>query len=163
MSASNYPRRIFLDTNVYIIGAAVVDSPEAVIINWLGFTGRPVEPIEVIVSDALFSQILRVARRLQGKDWSGQIITRIWQGMNVNYVFYDDQEVQTLLQANLIPREDVTIFLSAKAGNADCFVSANRELVRTLAQEMGAFECLYAAEFVEKYIQVSAGGKENNG
>lgn len=154
---SSYPRRIFLDTNVYIIGAAVADSPEAAILNWLGFAGQPVEPsvepIEVIVSDALFGQILRVAKRLQGKDWSGQILTRIWQGMNVNYVLFDDQEVQAVIQANQIPREDVTIYLSAKAGKADCFVSANRELVRILAREVGVFECLYAAEFVQKYMQ----------
>ena len=153
--ASNYPQRLFLDTNVYIIGAAVEDSPEAAILNWLGFAGQPAAPVEVIVSDALFGQILRVARRLQGKDWGGQILARIWQGMNVNYVLFDDQEVQVLIQANQIPREDVTIYLSAKAGNADCFVSANRELVRVLAREVGTFECLYAAEFVEKYIQRS--------
>jgi len=149
----NLPQRIFLDTNVYIIGAAFADSPEAVILNWLGFGGQPIIPIEVIVSDALFGQILRVAKRLQGKDWGGQILANIWQGMNVNYVLIDEDEVQSLLEANQIPREDVTIYLSAKAGKADCFISANRELVRVLAAEVGTFACLYAPECVEKYIQ----------
>lgn len=146
------PRRLFLDTNVYIIGAALDDSPEALILNWAGFAGQPTEPVEVVVSDALFGQILRVAKRLQGKDWGGRILAHIWQGMNVAYVVLDDAQVKELLAAGVIPREDVDIYLTAKTGEADCFVSANRELVRVLAGQTGAFECLFAAEFVAKYI-----------
>ncbi|MCA9946772.1 MAG: hypothetical protein KC449_24995 [Anaerolineales bacterium] len=146
------PLRLFLDTNVYIIGAAIEDSPEAVILNWAGFAGKPDQEVEIIVSDALFSQILRVAKRVRGKDWGGEILAYIWQGMNVTYVLLDEFEIKNLLSANVIPREDVDIYLTAKVGKADCFVSANRELVRVLAQQTGAFECLFAAEFVTKYI-----------
>ncbi len=148
------PRRLFLDTNVYIIGAALDDSPEALILNWAGFAGQPAKPVEIVVSNALFGQILRVAKRLRGKDWGGEILAHIWQGMNVAYVMLDDDEIKELLAAGVIPREDVDIYLTAKVGKADCFVSANRELVRVLAQQTGAFECLFAAEFVAKYINL---------
>ena len=146
------PLRLFLDTNVYIIGAAIDDSPEAAILNWAGFAGKPANPVEIVVSDALFGQILRVAKRLRGKDWGGEILARIWQGMNVAYVVLDNDEIKNLLAANVIPREDVDIYLTAKTGRADCFVSANRELVRVAAAQTGAFECLYAPEFVAKYL-----------
>lgn len=146
------PQRIFLDTNVYIVGAALADSPEAAILDWAGFAGQPDAPVEIIVSDALFGQILQVAKRLQGKDWGGEILAHIWQGMNVQYVLIDNVERQSIAEAGVIPREDIDIFLTAKAGEADCFVSANRELVRVLAQQTGAFECLFAPEFVAKYI-----------
>jgi predicted nucleic acid-binding protein len=146
------PTRIFLDTNVFIIGAALADSPEAMILKWAGFAGESVEPVEIIVSDALFGQILRVAKRVQGKDWGGEILARIWQGMNVQYVLLDERDIQALVQKNIVPREDVEIYLTAKAGKAECFISANRELIRVLARESGAFECLDAAEFVSKYI-----------
>lgn len=146
------PHRIFLDTNVYIVGAALDDSPEAVILNWAGFAGQPTEAVEIIVSDVLFGQILRVAKRLQGKDWGGEILARIWQGMNVQYVVINGDEIEALTEAGAIPREDIEIYLTAKAGKADCFISANRELIRVLAQETGAFECLFAPEFIAKYI-----------
>lgn len=84
------PLRLFLDTNVYIIGAAIEDSPEAVILNWAGFAGKPDQEVEIIVSNALFSQILRVAKRVRGKDWGGEILAYIWQGMNVTYVLLDE-------------------------------------------------------------------------
>lgn len=55
--------RVFLDTNVYIVGAAIAHSPEAAILVWLSESKTP-----VIVSKELIEQIARVARRLQGKD-----------------------------------------------------------------------------------------------
>lgn len=146
------PQRIFLDTNVYIVGAALADSPEAAILHWLGFASKPAESVEIIVSDALFGQILRVAKRLRGKDWGGEILAHIWRGMNVDYVVLDDDEIKKLLADDVIPHEDVDIYLTAKTGRAGCFVSANRKLVQVLAKQTGAFECLSAPEFVAKYI-----------
>ncbi len=148
------PLRLFLDTNIYIIGAALDDSPEARILNWAGFAGEPEQPVEIVVSDALFGQILRVAKRLQGKDWGGEILAYIWRGMNVDYVILDSDEIKILLADGVIPREDVDIYLTAKTGRVDCFVSANRELVQVLAAQTGAFECLSAPEFVAKYMEV---------
>ena len=146
------PKSIFLDTNVFIIGASSPDSPEAAILDWAGFGASGIPPVEVIASDALFKQILRVARRLRGKDWGGEIVARIWQGMNVRYVLIDPEEAKRLLRQGTIPREDVEIYLTSKAGGADCFISANRELVRVLADRQGDFEYLDAEAFVAKYL-----------
>jgi hypothetical protein len=58
----NRPGRICLDTNVYLVGAVQVASPEAKILRWLGFEGQ--DPgAEVVVSEALFAQLQRVSRR----------------------------------------------------------------------------------------------------
>jgi predicted nucleic acid-binding protein len=60
--------RIFLDTNVYIIGAADSESYEAKILNWLGFDESQSAKVEVIISEELIEQILRVSKRLRNKD-----------------------------------------------------------------------------------------------
>ncbi len=48
--------RIFLDTNVYIIGAAIPDSYERQILNWVGFEGKKASLVETVVSQELFKQ-----------------------------------------------------------------------------------------------------------
>lgn len=149
------PKRIFLDTNIYIIGAATEDTPEAQILDWAGFGGDETErdqQVEVILSEALIEQITRVACRLQHKDWAGEILTAIWQSMNVRFIVLDPNEVQKLEAQGVIPREDVTVFLSAKAGAADCFVSANHKLIRALAERDGDFLCFTPKEFVAEVV-----------
>ncbi len=146
------PGRIFLDTNIYIIGSAVTDSPEAIILDWAGFAKPELPPVEVVFSDVLKEQILRVARRLRGKDWGGEIISRIWQGMKVRYVLLDLNDIERMVQGEKIPREDIEIYLTARIGEAGCFVSANRELVQALAMQKGSFECLEPEAFVAKYL-----------
>ncbi len=147
------PRRIFLDTNIYILGAILPDSFEAAILEWLGFFDPRETGAEVIVSDALFQQILRVARRVQNKDLGGELLARLWRNLSVRYVFLEEQDVQGLFDADRLPREDVTVFLTARAGEADCFVSANHKLIRILAAESNLFECLTPQEFVAKYLE----------
>lgn len=149
---SERPERVFLDTNVYIIGAAIADSHEAAILNWAGFDGSKASEIEVVVSDALFRQIRAVARRLRHKDWAGEILMRIWRNMSVRFVIVDPQESAELDSLAAIPREDVEIFLAAREGEVDCLVSANRELVRAAAAETGAFVCLTPEEFVDRFL-----------
>lgn len=63
--------RIFLDTNVYIVGVADIESIEWRILQWLGFDGSQPAQAEVVVSAELIAQILRVGKRLYGKDWAG--------------------------------------------------------------------------------------------
>lgn len=144
--------RLFLDTNVYIVGAALPDTPEAAILSWAGFDGTPAPSVEVIVSEALFEQIRAVARRLQDKDWAGEILMRIWRYLTVRFVIVDPEESARLIEQGAIPREDVDIFLAARQGEADVFVSSNRELVRTAATQTGAFRCLSPEEFVSHYL-----------
>lgn len=148
------PQRVFLDTNVYIVGAAIPDSDEAAILSWAGFDGSQAPGAEVVVSDALFRQIRAVARRLRHKDWAGEILMRIWRYMSVRFVIIKPEEGADLGAAAAIPREDVEIFLAAREGGVDCFVSANRELVRAVAAKTGDFDCLMPEEFVSRFLRL---------
>jgi predicted nucleic acid-binding protein len=150
-----HPQRIFLDTNVFIIGVALAGTPEAAILDWAGFGPPRKADVVILASDALFQQIARVARRLRGKDWGGEIIGRIWRNMVVDYVLVDDGEIRRLEAEGNVPREDVTVYLTALNGHADCFVSANHELVKALAGQAGSFECLTPSQFVAKYLDAA--------
>jgi len=138
--------RVFVDTNVYIVGATLPGCPEEVILGWLNQSR-----IEVIISRELIEQVSRVARRLQGKDWSGEVLSLLW-GLNIVYVEPDDEAARQSAAQNGIPREDIELYLAARAGQAQCFVSANHELVRALAERTGEFECLTPEEFVARHI-----------
>jgi hypothetical protein len=61
-------KRVFLNTNVYIIGAANLNSNEGKILQWLGFVEKRADAPIIILSEETVLQILCVARRLQGKD-----------------------------------------------------------------------------------------------
>lgn len=50
-----------------------------------------------------------------------------------------------------IPREDIGIYLTALRGQAECFVSANHELVQRAAARPFLFECFTPQEFLRKY------------
>lgn len=147
-------RQLFLDTNVYIIGSVVRNSDEGSILEWLGFFERQGDSPTVLVSEALIEQILRVGRRVGGKDYGGELITRLWENLSVQHVTLDEQELQDMYAEGSIPREDVPIFLTAHTGRAECFVSANYKLIKALAINKQLFECLTPAEFIAKYIEV---------
>jgi len=146
------PELIFLDTNVYLIGAVDLNSYEGQILQWLGWETQGNDGIEVVISDELIDQISRVAKRLKNKDWAGEIIGRIWQKLKVRYVQIDDFVWAKMESEGVIPREDIGVYLTAKAGQSQYFVSANHKLIRILAQETGEFECLTPFEFVSKYL-----------
>jgi predicted nucleic acid-binding protein len=146
------PSRIFLDTNVYIIGAVDAKSAEACILHWLGFRQHRPDAPEVIVSEELLNQIRRVARRLKDKEWGGQILARIWQNFQIQYVLVDPDEIERLATNSTIPKEDIGVYLTARNGQATCLVSANHKLIRTLVGRTGEFECLTPSEFVASYI-----------
>ena len=146
------PQRIFLDTNVYIIGAADSTSAEFRVLKWVGFAEHRPDAPEVVVSEELFQQIRRVGRRLDSKEWAGQILARIWQNLQLQYVLVDQVEIEQMAQTNTIPKEDIGVYLTARNGQADCFVSANHKLIRVLAQRTGEFACLTPAEFVTAHI-----------
>jgi len=145
--------RVFFDTNVYIIGAADPNSYESRLLQWVGFGEEESSSVEVVVSEELFDQILRVAKRLHNKDWGGELLGRIWQNLNVCYVLLDADEFSKVEALDVIPREDVGVYLTAKTGKAQCFVSANHELIRALAKKTGEFECLTPKEFANKYLE----------
>jgi len=148
----NPPSRVFLDTNVFIIGAAYEDGAEAKILRWLGYGEENASSVEVVVSQDLFQQILRVGKRLKNKDWGAQIVGHLWNDLNLVYVLVNQEEVEEVLRQGKVPREDITVYLAARNGLAQCFVSSNHVLIRALCQQTGEFECLTPQEFAEKYF-----------
>lgn len=144
--------RVFLDTNVYIIGAADPESAEWQILHWLGFNGGQSALAEVVISTELIEQILRVARRLRGKDWAGSIVNRMWQNLKLRYVLINEQDFEALEMLNRLPREDIGVYLTAKKGAAECFVTSNHELIRAVVAETKDFQCLRPESFVNKYL-----------
>ena len=129
------PKRILLDTNVFIIGAAAPTSDAGKILAWAGYGRQRPASVEVIFSEDLLDQIRRVARRIGNKDWAGEILNQVWHGMNVHFVMLDLDELRRLMEKGPIPSEDAGIYLTALAGEAECFVSTNRAFVRAAAAE----------------------------
>jgi predicted nucleic acid-binding protein len=154
----NQLSRIFLDTNIYIVGAADNQSYEGLILEWLGFWQQNASGVEVVISQELLEQIARVAKRLQNKDWAGELIGRVWQNLKIHYVFLEDQALTELEKQAIIPREDISVYLTAKVGEAECFVSANHVLIRSLVKDTQEFECLTPKMFVQQYLHDSNSG-----
>lgn len=144
--------KIFLDTNVYIIGQLKPDSQEEIILQWLGFFNSIKQSqIKIIISKELINQILRVSKRVKGKDWGSKIVDQIWQNLDCLFIPETDEmnvKANELLANQLIPREDIYIYLTALLGEADCFISSNRELIKAIAD----FECLTPNDFINKYL-----------
>ena len=145
-------RRIFLDTNVLIIGDADKQSPESIILEALGYRGKsPSLTAEIVFSDELVDQIRRVSKYLYGKQQAGQIMANLWHWLNIYYLPSTidwRQDQLALINNQTIPSEDIEIYLTAKYGQADCFVSGNRKLLTTIAE----FDCLTPSEFINKYL-----------
>jgi predicted nucleic acid-binding protein len=146
------PACLFLDTNVFIIGFADSNSAEFKILQWAGIGQKKAAEVEIVVSAELLEQISRVAKRLENKDWSGQILGRIWRDLSLRYVVLDTTEFFKVEVAGSIPREDISVYLTAKTGKAECFISSNHELLRSIVKKTGEFECLTPKQFVEKYF-----------
>lgn len=144
--------RLFLDTNIFIIGDADKTSEESLILESLGYRNKtPILSSEIILSDELLDQIRRVGKYLYGKDQAGLLISNLWRWFNIFYVpsTLDWREERlNLLNSKIIPSEDIEIYLSAKYGEATCFVSRNRKLINAIAD----FECLATNDFINKYL-----------
>lgn len=147
------PSRVFLDTNIYIVGVANSNSAEWKILQWLGFESRRSDAAEVVISAEVIEQILRVAKRLKNKDWAGSVVARIWQNLTLRYVLVDEPGFKQPGSFEWLPREDMGVYLTAKFGEADCFVSSNHELIRAIVAETGEFECLKPEDFVSRYLE----------
>lgn len=150
-SKSSLPKSIFLDTNIYILGALDLASDENKILSLLINDENSDRQTRVIFSQELIDQILRVGKRLQNKDWSSGLLTRLWQQLQVDFIFVEDQDIQAIANAGIIPREDAGIYLTAKQGKAQCFVSRNYKLIRALVEQTEEFECFTPIEFLQKY------------
>jgi predicted nucleic acid-binding protein len=145
------PFRIFLDTNIYIIGIGQPDSSEASILRWVSDRVSQ-SSAQLIISAILLREISRVATRLNHKDWAGQIINDIWTTLNPEQVTIAPEEFLQLQSSGILPREDIGVYLTARTGKVDCFVSANYKLIAALVSQTQEFECLTPEEFVQKYV-----------
>ncbi|MEB3228700.1 MAG: PIN domain-containing protein [Synechocystis sp.] len=145
--------RIFLDTNIFIIGDADKQSLESLILEALGYRNKlKILNSEVILSEELIDQIRRVSKYLYGKNQAGAIISNIWQWLNIYYLPSTtnwEKEKSSLIHSHIIPSEDIEIYLSAKYGQADCFVSGNRKLIQAIAD----FECLTPESFIKVHLE----------
>lgn len=144
--------RVFLDTNIFILGVVDPDSFEGQILAWLGYFSGRGSDVEVVICLELLQQIQRVGRRGGGKDFSGPLINRIWKTLKLEFVALNEEEALKIIEEGIIPREDVEIFLGAKEGQVDFFISANRSLVQAAAAEQKLFESLSAEEFVKRFV-----------
>ncbi len=147
-------KRLCLDTNVYIIGIQEVNSDEAKILESIGYYGKQSTQIEVeiILSPELIDQIRRVGKYLWNKNKAGLVIGLIWSNLNIFYVTPNAEWRNLSKEINAIgniPTEDIEVFLTAKFGSTDCFVSSNRELIKAIAD----FECLTPNAFIKKYLK----------
>jgi len=149
------PNSIFLDTNIYILGALDIDSDEGKILSLLGRNESSDRQPKVVFSQELIDQVLRVGRRIQNKDWSSRLLARIWDQLQVDFIFVDDRDIQAIADAGIIPREDAGVYLTAKQGKVECFVSRNYKLIRALVEQTEEFECLTPSEFLQKYASQS--------
>jgi hypothetical protein len=94
---------------------------------------------------------LRIGKRVKNKDWGADVVAKIWRNLNYFFVIETDemwQEVESIRTQQTIPTEDITVYVGAKLGRADYFVSANRELIRSTAD----FQCLTAEDFVNRFV-----------
>jgi predicted nucleic acid-binding protein len=140
--------RLLLDTNVFILGFLHLDSPEGQLLQKV--VNHP--NLTLILSNELVEQIRHVARRVGGKDWAGYLLSQIWTDYLIEYVNVSLDEKRELQAQGYIPREDVGIYLTALRGRAECFVSANSELVKQAAIQQSLFECLTPDQFLQKYL-----------
>jgi predicted nucleic acid-binding protein len=146
------PLRILLDTNVFILGVIEPDSFEGQILAWLEQIEPTSPAIEILISEPLLDQITRVAKRLVHKDWAGHLLNRVLSYPSIRYTLIDDNEVAYWLTQKTIPHEDIEIYLTAKAGVAQCFVSTNHELIQALVKQTQDCECLTPEAFFNKYL-----------
>lgn len=141
-------KRVLLDTNIFIIGFLDLRSPEARLLDLIARTSDVV----LIFSNDLEDQIRRVGKRVQSKDWVGQLLNRIWRDYRLDYVYISPEEMNDVEAISDIPKEDIGIYLTALRGRADYFISANHQFLREAAAKQKKFECFDAESFVIKVL-----------
>ena len=150
MGSNNKPIRVLLDTQLYIFGYSRADASTR---RFLAFLSEYRSQYAILLSEDLLDQIRRVARRVRGKDWAGEILTMIWTSFSTEVVTLPREQIDEVpSQFPDIPTEDIGIFLTAKLGQADVMVSDNRKFVRAAAASQNLFTCLTVDEFLNQYI-----------
>ncbi len=138
--------RIVLDTNVFIIGflslAAGEDCAESRILKDLLEKEKT-----LILSSALEEQILRVILRVKDKDFAGLVRHILWSDYHIEFVEISGKKFP-IKWKTIIPRKDLSIFLTAHFGNADIFVTNDTDFLQKAKSCKPSFLCLRPDEFV---------------
>jgi len=117
----------------------------------LRYISRHRDEIALLLSDEVHNQLLRVARRVQSKDWAGLLLSYLWKNFTIHYIVLDETREIAQEYVGKIPREDLFIFITALIGHADCFVSRNREILRAALGQNPPFQCFTPEEFLNHY------------
>jgi predicted nucleic acid-binding protein len=137
-----------LDTNIFLIGFSDAHSAENRVLDYL-MTRR--QDTTLLLSDEMSDQLVRTAKRVRDKDWAGLLLFYLWRDFDVSYVDLGATWDLARAYQSKIPREDLLVFLTAMVGDADCFVSLNRKLLKAALGQHPPFECLTPEEFLAQY------------
>ena len=119
-------RRIFLDTNVYIIGFKFWNTNSAKIL-------KKIENYDIVVtqSDYLFEEVLGYFRRTEGRDSLGLYRRYLLTVPNTEYI---DKYTWSLFEPDFInlvgDKDDLPHICCYFADNCDYFITTNRRLTQ---------------------------------
>ena len=141
--------RVLIDTNVYVIAALDLarnfESSEVKVIK-----AAINRKFRVVITKEIQEQILRVAKRVGGKDFASRLVALIWS--EIKPIFIPQTYYKTLMRIyeDKIPRKDLAIFTAALVADVDYLISENRELLKKSAEVQDIFDCLTSEEFIDK-------------
>ena len=147
--SARLPRRVLLDTNIFIVGYGPRTSAEESILSFL--SAHRAETT-LLLSNEILNQVSRVAKRVKGKDWAGLLLSYFWRDFNVDVVNLEDAGDLLGQYKDRIPSKDLLVFLTGLVGQADCFITRNHALLKAALGQHPPFECLTPEEFLAKYV-----------
>lgn len=140
--------RLVLDTNIFIVGfielGAEKETPETEILRDLLYKEKT-----LLLSTEIEEQILRIILRIKNKDFAGLIRHMLWSDYKIEYVNISGKDYPKNFK-ELIPRKDLDIFLAAYFGNADAFITNDKEFLKRAKECAPDFQCVNAEEFVHQ-------------
>ena len=95
----------------------------------------------------LLEEYCRVARRIEGKEFSSWLRYIIISGMKNSFVSLDGSEELFLKFKDKIPKEDLIHFLACIIGRVEYLISKNREFIKKA--ENKSFKCVTPEEFIK--------------
>lgn len=127
--------RIYLDTNIYIVGLLYPNSPPSIILKKISDEG-----ITVVQSDYLFDEVLNFFRRSRGKEVVGKVREFLLTVPNNEIVDKYTWSMYMDRYRDLVAdMDDIPHICSYFAGECDHFVTLNRRLTRMKIEKIVSF------------------------
>ena len=127
--------RIYLDTNIYIVGLLYPNSPPSIILKKISDEG-----ITVVQSDYLFDEVLNFFRRSRGKEVVGKVREFLLTVPNNEIVDKYTWSMYMDRYRDLVAdMDDIPHICSYFAGECDHFVTLNRRLTRMKIKKIVSF------------------------